>query len=200
MTEFREDWFSYNIENWEKIFHNVQWDVGLKKTVVEIGSFEGRSSVWILENLLKNPDSVMHCIDTFEGGQEYSFEQVDGLYDRFLKNIASAGGSRKVIVHRTLSIRALTNLMAANCTADFVYVDGSHEAPDVLGDLVLSFAMLKKGGVIICDDYLWNVGDRFRNDLIQSPKIAIDSFTNIFHKQIEIFRDQSLYQLAFRKI
>ncbi len=44
--------------------------------MVEIGSFEGRSTLWILENLLRHPDSRMHCIDTFAGGAEHGAAQL----------------------------------------------------------------------------------------------------------------------------
>ena len=38
---------------------------------------------------------------------------------------------------------------------DFVYVDGSHQAPDVLVDAVLSALLLRKGGLLVFDDYFW---------------------------------------------
>lgn len=36
---------------------------------------------------------------------------------------------------------------------DFIYVDGSHRSPDVIYDAILSFGLLKKGGIMIFDDY-----------------------------------------------
>ncbi len=38
---------------------------------------------------------------------------------------------------------------------DFIYVDASHKAIDVLHDGVMSFQILKPGGSIIFDDYKW---------------------------------------------
>lgn len=39
---------------------------------------------------------------------------------------------------------------------DFIYVDGSHLAPDVLTDAVLSWRLLKPGSIMIFDDFLWD--------------------------------------------
>jgi predicted O-methyltransferase YrrM len=64
---------------------------------------------------------------------------------------------------------------------DFIYVDGSHMAFDVLGDLILSFKLLKIGGLCICDDYLWEG----QSDPRHTPKMAVDSFTSIISGQIE---------------
>ncbi|WP_165486579.1 class I SAM-dependent methyltransferase [Methylobacterium sp. GXF4] len=200
MFNFREDWFSTNIPNWMTIFNTIGWNADEIKCAVEIGSFEGRSSVWILQNLLKNDRSKLHCIDTFEGGQEYSPDQLDGLYDRFNSNIRATGNLHKVVIHKKKSFEALVELNHGKCLADFIYVDGSHESQDVIADLILSFNMLRPGGLMICDDYIWSIAGDISHDLAQSPKFGIDCFTNIYHKNIKIIRGQSLYQLAFTKV
>ena len=38
---------------------------------------------------------------------------------------------------------------------DLVYVDGSHEAPHVLGDVVMADALLAVGGLLVLDDFEW---------------------------------------------
>jgi hypothetical protein len=62
---------------------------------------------------------------------------------------------------------------------DFIYVDGSHQAPDVLADAFLSFRLLRENGVIAFDDYLWQEALPDGIDSIRCPKLAIDAFTNI---------------------
>ena len=39
---------------------------------------------------------------------------------------------------------------------DFIYVDGSHQAPDVLFDAVMAFKLLRKNGIIAFDRTLFN--------------------------------------------
>jgi len=63
-----------------------------------------------------------------------------------------------------------------------IYIDASHYAPDVLSDAVIAFKLLKPGGMLIFDDYLWS-GDE---NIVYYPKIAIDAFTNIFSKHIKL--------------
>lgn len=38
---------------------------------------------------------------------------------------------------------------------DVVYVDGSHQGPQVLGDAVMADALLRPGGMLIFDDFEW---------------------------------------------
>jgi len=170
MPEFSDDWFSQNIPQWQVLFQAVGWDAAQPKTVVEVGSYEGRSALWILENLLGHEGSVLHCVDTFEGGVEHDAVQTTGLLARFAANIG--------------------------VKADFVYVDGSHQAPDVLADLVLAFQVLRPGGVLICDDYLWSNEGPGTEDVLNSPKIAIDAFTTIFRRKLAYAVNARMWQFA----
>jgi predicted O-methyltransferase YrrM len=102
---------------------------------------------------------------------------------------------------KSFSDGALASLLAEGKRGyfDFIYVDGSHRAPDVLYDAVLSFRLLRVGGVIAFDDYLWDDETRKEVDPIGTPKIAIDAFTNIYSRKLRILR-APLYQLYIQKI
>jgi predicted O-methyltransferase YrrM len=54
------------------------------------------------------------------------------------------------------SIEQLSKLILTGLSEyfEFIYIDGSHQAPDVISDAILSFHLLKSGGVIAFDDYL----------------------------------------------
>jgi predicted O-methyltransferase YrrM len=54
---------------------------------------------------------------------------------------------------------------------DFIYVDGSHKCLDVYLDGTLSWKLLKPGGVLVFDDYLFNKGN-----ILESPYEAINHF------------------------
>lgn len=196
MPEFSDDWFSQNIPQWQALFQAIGWNAAEPKTVVEIGSYEGRSALWILENLLGHPDSILHCADTFAGGVEHDAAQTDGLLNRFAANIRSSPGAAKVRAHRGLSAQVLIKLIYEGVKADFVYVDGSHQAPDVLADLVLAFEILRPGGVLICDDYLWSNEAPGSEDVLNSPKIAVDAFTTIFRRKLAYAVNARMWQFA----
>ena len=178
MPTFTEDhFFSKNIPDWERLFTPPFWRADQPRTVVEIGSTEGASAMWIVQNLLRHPESRLYCIDVWEREEQLR---------RFQANIAELPNASAVIPVKGRSEPALMQLRGQGVRADFVYVDGSHAAPDVLTDLVLSFGMLKRGGVIICDDYLWEDEARDGGDVLKRPKMAIDAFTTIFSRRIHM--------------
>jgi predicted O-methyltransferase YrrM len=57
---FTQDWFSHNIPVWEQLATLLPE----RKKFLEIGSFEGRSMVWAVENMLED-DGEIYCIDTW---------------------------------------------------------------------------------------------------------------------------------------
>lgn len=71
-------------------------------------------------------------------------------------------------------------------TFDFMYVDGSHQVPDVMLDALLAFKLCKVGGCIAFDDYLWAEDLPQGRDPIRCPKIAIDAFTNIYFRKVRL--------------
>lgn len=201
MPRFTEDWLSMHLPHWERLFFALLgWDPEAPRQVVEIGSFEGRSTLWFLDRLLRHPDSRIACIDTFEGGAEHDAAQTAGLHERFRANLEASGQAHKAEVLRGDSVSGLAALVARGTRADLVYIDGSHEAPDVLADLVLGFRLLPPGGLVLCDDYLWTREETTRADILDSPKLAIDVFTNIHRRRIVFPEWGYHWQVAFQKL
>jgi predicted O-methyltransferase YrrM len=198
MPQFTHDWFARNIPSWERLLKWVGWNPDEQKLVVEVGSFEGRSALWIMENLIHHPDSRLHCIDTFQGSIENPQDLKDGLFERFARNVGESPQRNKIIVHRKYSATGLIDLLKSGHRADFIYIDGSHTAPDVLTDCVLAFRLLKPGGLMICDDYTWQMEPPGMEDVLNTPKIAIDAFVNINRRKLRI-PDQPIHQFAFVK-
>jgi len=59
---------------------------------------------------------------------------------------------------------------------DCIYIDADHRAAGVLEDAVLSWRLLKGGGIMILDDYGWNL---YENPF-KCPKRGIDAFLDAF--------------------
>jgi precorrin-6B methylase 2 len=112
--------------------------------LLEVGVFEGRSSVWFLQNVFTHPTSTLTCIDSFERAEDEA---------RFDHNVRASGAAPRVTKLKGQSVAVLPSL--AGRTFDVIYVDGSHEATDVLMDAVLCWQLLRSGGVMIFDDYVW---------------------------------------------
>ena len=177
--EFEFDWFSQHIDLFAEQLAAHVGKPNLR--YVEIGCLEGRSTVWLLENVLTDPSSRLHCIDPW-GYPKKEYEE------RFDNNVALAEAEHpgRVIKHRGLSGDVLPTLEAG--AIDAVYVDGSHTAWDTLSDLVLSWRLLRIGGIMICDDYPLDNTIEFSDGeasfpvvpLVERPKLAIDAFMQCF--------------------
>jgi predicted O-methyltransferase YrrM len=156
---------------------------GLADTrILEIGSYEGRSAVWLLEHILTDPSARLFCIDLFSE-DDYSL--------RFDHNIRHTGAAHKVTTLTGRSVSLLDGLEV--CSFDAVYVDGSHRAVDVLWDAVASWRLLKEGGVLMFDDYLWE-RERPAPD---RPQAAVDRFLELVAGDCDVLLHD--YQVAIRK-
>jgi len=177
---FTVDWFSANIHCWTHYLKEFKGKPNLR--FLEIGSYQGRSTVWLLENILTDDSSIITCIDTFEGSAEHNEcneckKDLKNLFDIFSHNISAF--SNKVNIIRDKSQVALKRITEEY---DFIYVDGDHKASAVIEDAILSFHLLKNGGMMIFDEYEWSCS----KTLIDDPKPAIDAFMLIYADKIKV--------------
>lgn len=191
---FSFDWFSPHIENWET------WLAPLKNNknlyFLEIGCFEGRATRWLLENILTHPTAKIYCIDTFLGSMEHEEDSVDMtlIKKNFHRNIKPYRNKVSVLHHSSHDALRDHHILFKSHSFDFIYIDGSHKASDVLEDAILSFRLLKKNGIMLFDDYEWQ---RYENPIL-NPKIAIDAWLACFADQYELVYQG--WQLCIKKI
>ena len=185
---FTNDWFQHNIESWNVL---LQEYVGKENLCfLEIGSYQGMSTAWLMEHVLTHPSSKMYCMDTFEGSVEHSPSQKADLFAIFKYNTAYFGDRIKVLCGYSQKLMRDASSLPM---FDFVYIDGDHSAASVLEDAVLSFAHLKKGGLLIFDDYAWTGMPREQD----RPKMAIDAFVAIYADKLTVVNVG--YQVAIKK-
>jgi predicted O-methyltransferase YrrM len=192
MMKFSQDWFSHNIPNFQHCMNLLP----KKDSFLEIGCFEGRATVWMLENGL-NADGSITCIDTFEGSEEHAKRNMDlsSMRRTFDSNVSEVlKDTQNINVIQDTSYYGLAYCIARDDKFDFIYVDGSHTAPDVMTDACMALGMLKPGGIMLFDDYLW----KDMEGELHRPKIAVDLFTHLFSEQCEMVLLG--YQLAVRKL
>ena len=193
---FTADFFDGNINQWTKLFTILQQ---FRQNVpnlnfLEVGSFEGRATLWLLNHILTHNSSHITCVDTFEGSEEYYEEHKNGLFDRFKNNVSPF--SSKVIVSRGLSSVQLKKLsLEMTQRYDFIYIDADHKAKSALEDAVLSFPLLDVMGVMVFDDYEWGNPDQSEH---MKPKLGIDSFLKLYEGCIDIFLKS--YQVGIQKL
>lgn len=178
--------------------------------IVEIGSYEGRCASFLIESLPNLTD--LYCIDTWQGGVEHrkggnAESDMDAVEKRFLNNVKCALSIRQtkgfppcaVHVIKDYSYKALAKMIASDIKVDLVYIDGSHQAPDVLTDAIMGWKIVGSKGMMIFDDYIWK--EELPDgavDILRCPKPAIDAFTNMFIKEFRII-PAFLYQLYIQR-
>src|SRR5262249_39721211 len=110
--QFSEDWVTYNITVWEWMFDRFK---GREKlSYFGIGAFEGRSAIWMLENVLTHPTARMTAVDIFFGDLEKKFRE----------NLEKSGSQSKVNILKGTSQERLRQLPVDSF--DIIYIDGSH--------------------------------------------------------------------------
>ena len=189
--KFSQDWFTYNIPHLEHLMKMLP----ARKRFLEIGCFEGRATCWFLEHAL-DTDGQIVCIDPFTGSMEHEDMDLSDLYKTFSSNVDEVRKETQDIwVRKGFSYSKLAELIENQYTFDFIYIDGSHTAADVLIDACMSWPMLKKGGIMLFDDYHWNPGGY---NEYQTPKRGVDAFSHCFADQFKVVHDD--YQIAVQKI
>lgn len=117
-----------------------------RREFLEVGCFEGRASCWLLQNGL-DPSGTLVCIDTFQGSEEHLGLDLGSLRETFDQNVHEAQRSGQTIeTIAAESHRGLADLIKQDRKFDFIYIDASHTAPDVMTDACMAFKLLKKGG------------------------------------------------------
>lgn len=182
---FTNEWFEAARRAWDALM--ADWH---PSRILEIGSYEGRSSCYFIDAVACNPRSEVHCVDTWEGGIEHGEIAMGDVEQRFHHNTRIAlENTPKIVrlaVHKGPSDQVLARLLAEGYGGyfDVVYVDGSHQAPDVLCDAVLGFRLVRVGGLLAFDDYLWAEKLPGGRDPLRCPRTAIDAFHTMYCRKL----------------
>lgn len=148
--DFTSDWFTPKLGPWEE--HVVpRYRGSSSQKWIDVGSYEGRSALWVLDNLL-GPLGQVYCVDVFDDylpGLEWWGAR--GYPARFDKNTAAAQEDHRVVKCRGLTHEVLASL--DRVVFDGAYLDGDHLESSVERDLALLWPKLRKGAVLVCDDY-----------------------------------------------
>jgi predicted O-methyltransferase YrrM len=92
------------------------------------------------------------------------------------------------------SSKVLMDMVVKNDMHDFIYVDGSHLMLDCYLDLILSWKILNKGGILAIDDYIYNIDS---DNKLDSPFEGVNHFLkkyeseySLLHKGYRIFLEK----------
>ncbi len=165
---------------------------------LEIGCYEGKSTTWFIENYLKNEKSSITCVDSWIPYSRVDNKDVEfnlnGVKDRFEHNVKTTGKIDQVVIKNGLSNEMLFDSEVREKQYDLIFIDGNHTTKYVMEDSVLSWGLLKVGGIMVFDDYKWRLHDR---ETLR-PKLAIDSFCKVYGDYLQIVYNG--YRLAVKKM
>lgn len=189
--DFSCDWTTGNIPIWAGILADHR---SLPTRVLEIGSWEGRSALFFLNYL---PRCRLTCVDTFGGNVEHHQDEffarlVPGVEGRFDSNVSPFRDRVEKI--KGPSGKVLPQLGIAGRRFDVAYVDGSHYAADVYADAALTWSLMEPGGIVIFDDYDWDL----MNEETERPKLGVDSFLQTISGRYRVIHRE--YQLVISKL
>ena len=186
--KFTTNWFTHKIPLLARILDEFKGKPGV--TYLEIGTFEGRSALWLLENILTSRASKLVIIDAFE----------ENTYKTFISNINLSGEADKFKILSGLSIEKIKELPSNSI--DLAYIDGSGKGIVMLSDLVNTWNLLKINGIMICSRYALDASLRAALELQPNepgPYEAIDTFVKLYKPYINMLAfEENL--VIFRKI
>lgn len=168
---------------------------GQKLKTLQIGAYTGDASIWLVQNVLTHPESVLFDVDTWQGSdedmhKEFDWKDVEKTYDEKLSEELQPGG--KVVKNKMFSVDFLIN--AKPPKYDFIYIDGDHTTFGVFLDAMLSWVWLKTGGIMAFDDYKW--GEDIHPHL--APKLGIDTFVYLYAPEMKLLEYD--YQVWIQKV
>jgi hypothetical protein len=186
----------------EKYTYSQQWFLGSeikynllnfidkskKHTILEIGCFEGLSSVYFADNLLDNNDSSLTCVDPFLNidNNDHARFLCDNQEKNFDYNISVCNNSEKIEINKITSDEFFKRNKK---TFNFIYIDGCHECDFITRDMENSFNVLENDGIMWMDDYGGGNGINIKNTMNH----FLDKYKGLYDL---IHRG---YQLAIRK-
>jgi len=156
--------------------------------ILEIGSYEGASSVFFADNFLSDDKSTLTCVDPFLSIDDNDHKNIltSTQEENFLNNISRTLFPDKITFKKTTSD---VFLKENDKTFNFIYIDGCHEPNQVVSDLDNCIKIITDDGIIWMDDYGGG-----------NPPIkpVVDQY--LLDKKPPLQLIHSGYQIAFRKI
>lgn len=118
--------------------------------IVEIGSWKGRSTIWLAQGSKYGNQVKVYAIDPHTGSPEHrSLHKKIWTFDIFKKNLQKAQVTHLVTPLVTTSETAVRHW---NLPIEFLFIDGAHEYEFVKKDFLLWFPYIVDNGIIAIHD------------------------------------------------
>jgi predicted O-methyltransferase YrrM len=148
MTGHIEGWFPKK----EGIFlYNAALNCTSKGTIVEIGSWKGKSTIWLGKAAQRNGKIKVYAIDPHTGSSEHMGKGEDGVwtFPQFKQNLSDAGVDDVVTPIVKTSDEALKGW---DKPIELLFIDGAHDFDSVKKDFISWSQFLIEGGTVCLHD------------------------------------------------
>lgn len=176
----------------------IIWEKVLKKYInkpieaLEIKSHNGEITKWLIENILKNNNSLIYSLDIWEKNYENrNLSRYSNIEEEYDVNLSKFNNKNIKIVMNTYN--ALNKFMLNNNIFDFIFINTNYIDNLKFDIIILCWNILKINGIIIFNDY----------NLDNPTKTTIDSFMFIFKSEIRVLykkKDLIIEKIEINKI
>jgi hypothetical protein len=172
-VSYTVDWTTMHAQLWYQVLAKYRGQPHI--SALEIGTYEGRSAVWFMNNILTASSSRLTCVDPWSS-ERLPAELAEPKFDA---HVAPYGS--RVCKVKSASLPFLLQATLEHWLYDFIYVDGDHRGYACLTDMVLAWQLLKNDGVMIVDDTGAAYSAHFRScNKFPPPRVAADAFLAAF--------------------
>ena len=168
-----------------QILERLAKNVPENGTIVELGSFMGRSS-WAFAK--SAPSSVkVYCIDCWEG---FTIDDKITLMNSYRKDLAyDIKDFKNFVKDYRISYQSKANppksMWPKTKKADIIFIDASHVSPDVDNDIAFWYPRLKENGLLLGHDF----------NVLLFPDVcrAVINFSEKVDLPIKFFKEATLW-------
>ena len=160
----RVEMLAAGIEGWlagheGRLLYELACSCTGRGVIVEIGSWKGRSTVWLASGSKAGSAVPVHAIDPHTGSPEHRpGGAAVATFEEFRANVALAGVEDIVVPVIKPSLDAA---VAFECPVELLFIDGDHAYEAVLADFHAWFPKVLDGGVIAFHDTIgWEGPER----------------------------------------
>jgi len=143
------------------------------KTIVEIGSFLGRST----RALADNTSGVVYAVDDWHGPRDKHIEMRGSIFEEFLFNMQGLEGRLHVVKadHGSIDLRDIPTI------PDMVFIDGDHSYESVSRDIDFWLKYSTPDALICGHDYALAFDEVMQAVNERFPNVEVAYRTSIWH-------------------
>ena len=143
-----------NIHGWlsdseGELLYKLATSIPKGHAIVEIGSWKGKSTVWLAKGAQAGQRNEVYAVDLHCGSSDHAREGVEDTCAAFIANLSKAGVRTTVFPLITTSEKAAHHWRGG---IGLLWVDGSHRYEDVKRDLLLWKQYLANGARVAIHD------------------------------------------------